>query len=101
MNGCCLRWLIYSFVCFVYAELKIQPALNSVLVPVHLRGAGGVGLMSGLNSASPSQDSTAAGSPSTQGGGGGTAGEGAIHPPADVCSSSAGAGESLGGGGAV
>jgi len=89
---------------FTDHELKIQPALNSVLVPVHLRGAGGVGLMSGLNAASPPlQDSAATGSPSTQGGGagggGGAAGEGAIHPPPDVCSSSAGAGESLGGGG--
>ena len=91
-----------NFICnYSYIELKIQPALNSVLVPVHLRGAGGVGLMSGLNAASPSQDSTATGSPPSQGGGGGAAGEGPIHPPPDVCSSSAGAGESLGGGGAV
>ena len=86
--------LFLKFIFFFFSlELKIQPALNSVLVPLHLRGPGGP--MSGMNAASPSQDSSATGSPNSAGGAAEGSAAGHIHPPPDVCSSTA-AGETLG-----
>ena len=91
-------------------EMKIQPSLNATLLPMHVRGASG--LMSSLiqgNSATPSQDSSATGSPNSGGGngagigGGGGNGSGGsgvgvagaegssghVLPPPDVCSTAA------------
>lgn len=83
---------------FTEHELKIQPALNAVLIPPHMRGASG--LMGVMNATSPSQDSSATGSPNSAGGAEGSSAAGAsaaavghIHSPPDVCST---AGENLG-----
>lgn len=79
-------------------ELKIQPALNAVLIPPHMRGASG--MMGVMNATSTSQDSSATGSPNSAGGaeassaaGASAAAVGHIHSPPDVCST---AGETLG-----
>ena len=89
---------LLSLLAFGVPELKIQPALNAVLIPPHMRGASG--LMGVMNATSPSQDSSATGSPNSAGGAEGSSAAGAsaaavghIHSPPDVCST---AGENLG-----
>lgn len=83
---------------FTEHELKIQPALNALLIPPHMRGTSG--LMGVINAASPSQDSSATGSPNSAGGPEGSSAAGAsgatgghIHSPPDVCAAT---GETLG-----
>lgn len=108
-NGMAINFF-FSKTFEIETELKIQPALNAVLIPPHLRGGtAAAGLLGGINSgataaagpaASTSQDSSTTGSPNSAGGEGPSgssaaavaAGHG-IHPPADVCSTT---GETLG-----